>query len=71
MPRHFADLCKCLRGDGLTETREPTARVDRSAAADRRVAVMQKSLGLAGLAEADVLVPVELERAGQVVDLRE
>ena len=47
------------RRDGLTGTRPP----------DGGVAVAEQLLGLALLAQADVLVPVELEGGGQVVDL--
>ena len=47
--------------DGLTGMRPPIAGV----------AVVEQLLGLARLAEPDVLVPVELEGGGQVVDLGE
>ena len=71
LPRELAHLGDRLRGHGLAEAREAAARVDRDAAADRRVAVAQQLLGLAGRAQPDVLVPVELERGRQVVDLGE
>ena len=69
LPGDLAHLGDGLGGDGLAEAGEPAARVHRDAAADRGVARAQQRLGLALLAQADVLVPVELERGGEVVDL--
>src|SRR5690606_11474491 len=69
LPGELADLCDGLGGHGLTEAGEAAARVDRHAAADGRHAVAQQALCAAGRAEADVLVPVELEGGAQVVDL--
>ena len=71
LPGDLADLGDRLGRHGLAEAGEPAARVHRDAPADRRVAVVQQLLGLARLAEPDVLVPVELERGGEVVDLGE
>ncbi len=47
----------------------PAAGVDRHPAPDGGVAVAEQPLGLALLAQHDVLVPVELEGRGEVVDL--
>src|SRR5690606_35025641 len=69
LPGDLADLGDGLGGDGLAEASQTTARVDRDAAAELRVAVVQQALGLALLAQADVLVPVELERGREVVHL--
>src|SRR5688572_15878775 len=69
LPGDLAHLGDRLGGHGLPEAGQATARVHRHPAPDRRVAVVEELLGLAGLAEADVLVPVELERGGEVVDL--
>ena len=69
LPDHLAHLGDRLRGDRLAEAREPAARVHRDAAADRGRARAQQRLGLALAAQPDVLVPVELERGGEVVDL--
>ncbi len=69
LPRDLTHLGQGLGRDGLAEAGQAAARVDRDAAADLGVAVVEQSLGLALGAEADVLVPVELEGRGQVVDL--
>src|SRR3954447_11583515 len=58
LPDQLAPLREGLRRDGLTQAREAAARVDRDAlAADGRVAVVDEALGLARLAQPDVLVP--------------
>src|SRR5579871_5820887 len=62
LPRQLAHLGDGLGGNGFAEAREATRRVDRDAPTDRRVTVVDEPLGLALLAQADVLVPVELER---------
>src|SRR4051794_6878545 len=70
LPRDLAPLGDRLRGPRLAEAGEPAARVDGDALApDGGVAVVDEPLGLAGLAEPEVLVPVELERGREVVDL--
>ena len=71
LPGELADLRDRLRRDRFAEAGEAAARVHRDAAAERGVAVAQQLLGLARLAQADVLVPVELERGREVVDLGE
>src|SRR5690606_7541079 len=60
LPRHLAHLSDRLRGHRLAEAAQATARVDRCAAPDRRVTVVEQPLGLALGAQTDVLVPVEL-----------
>src|SRR5829696_1852059 len=69
LPHELAHLGDGLGGDGLAEAREPSARVHRDPAADGGVAVVEQALGLTLLAQPDVLVPVELEGRGEVVDL--
>src|ERR1700754_3006386 len=69
LPRDLAPLRDRLRGDGLAEARQPAARVHRDAAAELGGARAQQRLGLTFAAQADVLVPVELERGGEVVAL--
>src|SRR5207244_1087284 len=69
LPGELADLGQGLGGHGLAEAGQPAAGVDGDTAADGGVAVVEQTLGLARLAEADVLVPVELEGGGEVVDL--
>ena len=69
LPGDLAHLGQGLGGDGLAEAGQAAARVDRDAAADLGVAVVEQALGLALGAQPDVLVPVELERGRQVVDL--
>ena len=69
LPDQLANLGDRLRRDRLPETGQPAARVDRDASPDGGVAVAEEALGLTLLAQADVLVPVELERRRQVVDL--
>src|SRR5688572_23502002 len=69
LPGELADLGERLCRHRLTEAGQAPARVDRDATADGRVARAQQLLGLAPLAEPDVLDPVELERRGEVVDL--
>ena len=71
LPGDLADLGDGLRRDRFAEGGEATARVHGDAATELGVAVVQEALGLAGLAESDVLVPVEFERGRQVVDLGE
>src|SRR5947209_13695378 len=71
LPHDLADLRERLSRHRLAEASQPTRGVDRDAAADRRVTVVQQAFGLTRLAQADVLVPVELERTRQVVDLGE
>ncbi len=70
LPRDLAHLGQRLGRHRLAEARQAARRVDRDAAADRRVAAVaqQRSASPVG-AEAEVLVPVELERGGQVVHL--
>jgi hypothetical protein len=62
LPRELAHLRDGLRGDGLAEAAQPTARVHGHATAERRDAVAQQLLGVALRAQADRLVPVELHR---------
>src|SRR5271169_784865 len=69
LPNALADLGDGLGGDGLAEAREATRGVDRHPAAERGDAVAQQLLRLTLPAQADVLVPVELQRGGEVVDL--
>src|SRR5947208_6599912 len=69
LPGELAHLGDGLGGDRLAEARQPTAGVHRDASADGGVTVVEEALGLALLAEADVLVPVELQRRREVVHL--
>ena len=69
LPGEFADLRDRLGGDGLAEAGQSARRVDRDLAADGGRAAAQQRLGSALLAQPQVLVPVELQRRGQVVDL--
>lgn len=69
LPDEFAHLGDGLGRNSLAEARQPAGRIDRDPATQCRVAVAEQLLGLALLAEADVLVPVELECGGEVVDL--
>ena len=69
LPGELAHLGDGLGGDRLAEAGQPAARVDRHPPAERRVAVVEEALGLALLAQPEVLVPVELEGRRQVVDL--
>src|SRR5687767_1351306 len=71
LPRELAHLRDRLRGPRLAEAAGPARRVAGDPAAQRRGAAAQEALRLAGLAQADVLVPVELERGREIVDLRE
>ena len=71
LPDDVAHLRDGLRGHGLAETCEAARGVHGDTAADRGVAVADQPFGLALLAEPDVLVPVELEGLGEVVDLGE
>ena len=48
---------------------KPAGRIDRDPAADGRRAAAQQLLGLTLRAQPEVLVPVEFQRGGQVVDL--
>src|SRR5262249_57461217 len=75
LPAHWPGGLEAL-GDRLgrhrlAEAGEAAARVHGDAAAERRRAVADQLLGIPRLAQADVLVPVELERRGEVVDLRQ
>lgn len=70
LPGDLADLGKRLGGDGLTEARQPTRRVDGNRSAQAGDAVSKEPLGVAFFAQPNVLVPVELESSRQVVDLR-
>ena len=67
LPHQLADLCDGLGGNGFAEAAKPAACVHRDTAPDCGVAVSQQALGFAGLAQADVLVPIELERRRQFV----
>ena len=69
LPHALAHLGDRLRRDGLAEAREAARGVHRHPATERGGAVAQQLLRLALAAQADVLVPVELERGGEVVDL--
>src|SRR5439155_8425985 len=69
LPRDLAHLRDGLRGDRLAEAGEAAARVDGDAPTQLGVTRAQQRLGLAFTTQADVLVPVELERGGEVVDL--
>ena len=69
LPHRLAHLGDGPGRDGFTEARQPPTRVDRDPATERGVAVAQQAFGLALLAQADVLVPVEFEGEGEVVDL--
>ena len=71
LPDQLAHLGDGLGRDGLAEARQSAARVDRDPAPDGGVAVAEQALGLTLLAQADVLVPVELEGRREVVDLGE
>src|ERR1700741_3038290 len=71
LPVQFADLGDGLCGDGFAEASEPARRVHRYPAADRGSAAAQQRLGLAPGAQSQMLVPVELQRGRQVVDLGE
>src|SRR3954469_15779544 len=71
LPGDLTDLRERLRRHCFTEAGETATRVDRDPTTDRRVSVVQQPLGLAVLAQSDVLVPVQLQCARQVVDLRE
>src|SRR5690349_5007969 len=71
LPRQLTYLRDGLRRDRLPETGQPARRVDRDAAADRRCAAAQQLLGLTPGAQAKVLIPIQLQRGGQVVNLGE
>ena len=60
LPDALADLGDRLCGDRLSEARQSARRVHGHPPTELGVAVTQELLGLARLAEADVLVPVEL-----------
>ena len=60
-----------LGRDRLAEAGEATGDVDRDSATDRRIAPAQGGGRLAPGGEAQVLDPVELQRGGEVVDLRQ
>src|SRR5436190_22362978 len=62
LPGDLAHLRQRLGRNGLAEARQPAARVHRDAAADGGRAVLDELLRFARPAQADVLVPVELER---------
>ena len=70
LPVQLADLRDGLRGDRLAEARQPTGRVHRHTAANRRCPASQQRLRLALSAQPQVLVPVEFERSGEVLHLR-
>ena len=69
LPDALADLGDRLGRDGLAEAGEAARGVDGHPAPQGRGAVAEQLLGLALAAQADVLVPVELERGREVVDL--
>src|SRR6202034_2441754 len=69
LPDALAHLGDGLGGDGLAEARQAAGRIDRHPAPDGGGAVAQELLRLALAAQADVLVPVELEGGREVVDL--
>ena len=70
LPGDLAHLRDGLGGHGLAEARQSATRVHGDpVASEGGVAVVDEALGLPGLAQTDVLVPVELERRRQVVDL--
>ena len=71
LPRDLADLRDRLCRHGFSEACEPARRIDWDAPAERRVAVADQPLGLAFLAKADVLVPVQLQGGREVVHLGE
>ena len=71
LPGELADLGDGLGGDGLTEAGEAATGVHRHPSAQCRRATAQQSLRFACLAQSDVLVPVQFQCGGQVVDLRE
>ena len=58
-----------LSRHGFTEAGEAATGVDRDAAAQLGVAVVEQAFRFALLAQADVLVPVEAEGRGEVVHL--
>ena len=71
LPGELADLRDRLCRNGFAEAGQPTGRVDRNPAPDGGRPTAQQLLGLALRAQAEVLVPVQLQRGGQVVDLRQ
>ena len=71
LPGQLADLSDRLGGDRLAEARQPARRVDRDLAADGGRAAAQQLLGLTLGAQPQVLLPVELQRGGQIVNLRQ
>ena len=71
LPGQFADLGDRLRRHRFTEGPEAAGRVDWQPAPDLGDAIPQQLLGLAFGAEAQLLVPVQLEARRKVVDLRD
>jgi hypothetical protein len=71
LPGELADLGDRLRRDRLAERGQAATGIDGQPAAERGRAGAQQGLGLAFGAQADVLVPVQFEGGGQVVDLGE
>ena len=71
LPGELADLRDRLGGNGFTEAGQAARCVDRNLAADGGRPTAQQFLGLTLGAQPEVLVPVQLQRGGQVVDLRE
>ena len=61
LPRDLADLSECLCWHSFAETRKPAGRIHWHSSAKSGVPIGEQPLGLALFAEADVLVPVELE----------
>ena len=61
LPDQLTHLGDRLGGNRFSEARQAAARVDGDATPDGGVAVAQELFGFTGLAEADVLVPVEFE----------
>ena len=71
LPDELADLCNRLGRNGFAEARQAAAWVHRDASTQCGVAIVEQALRFTRLAQPDVLVPVELERRGQIVHLRE
>src|SRR3954464_13826160 len=71
LPGQLAHLRDGLRRNGFAEAGQPAGGVDRDAATDRRRAAAQQLLGLTLGAKAKVLIPIQFQRGGQVVDLGE
>ena len=69
LPGELAGLSNRLGGHGFAEAGQAARRIDRQSSAQRGGALPDHALGLARLAEAQVLVPVELQSGGQVIHL--